>query len=257
MQFHETDEGVAGSPPRYAEAAGASTTPTEQRRPTNFMSLDRVYGPIKDTWIIDTNLHIPEALLPPLGIFASLPTRPNLALHTAYGSIKGSIFLVSPSSDRAVIRADTAYGNVALQVRILGVTEFCIRLNFIQQVSHISGSSQPFKLSANTKYGNIVIRLPRDYIGPLKYKTGGGSATFSAELRPIVVEISSNNGFVGDLNQNGFVDYKAWSRDEIEVETSYGDICFMYADEVPADDPPLGETVGRAVKTALGWIGIR
>jgi len=204
------------------------------------MSLDRTYGPIKDTWVIDTSLQIPEALLPPLGIFASLPVRPNLALHSAYGSIKGSVSLVSSSSDRAVINADTGYGSVALQV------------------SRVSGSNQPFNLSANTKYSDIVIGLPRDYVGPLKYKIDqGGKTTFSAELRSRLVEISGDNGFVGDLKQSGFVDYKTWSKDEVEVETSYGNISFMYVDEMPADAPPLGKTVGRATKTALGWLGIR
>jgi hypothetical protein len=116
MQLHETDEGLAGSPPSYAEAAGSSTTPGEQLQPTNFMSIDKNYGPINDTWAIDTNIQIPEALLPSLGIFASLRTRPNLALHCAKGSIRASVFLVSSSSSRAILKADTAHGNVTLQV---------------------------------------------------------------------------------------------------------------------------------------------
>jgi hypothetical protein len=118
IQHYEPDGGAAGSPPSYADsqAAGPSTTPAEQLRPTNFMNIDRNYGPIKDTWVIDTNIQIPEALLPPLGFFASLRTRPNLALHSAKGSIRASVFLVSSSSSRAILKADTAYGNVAIQV---------------------------------------------------------------------------------------------------------------------------------------------
>jgi hypothetical protein len=103
----------------------------------------------------------------------------------------------------------------------------------------------------------MIIGLPRDYVGPLKYKTGWGKTTFSSQLRSSVIETSGENGFVGNLSQSGFVDYRAWSKDEVEVETSCGGISFMYVDEVPADGPPLGETVGRAVKTALGWLGIR
>lgn len=94
-------------------------------------------------------------------------------------------------------------------------------------------------------------------MGPLKYKTGWGKTKFSAELRASVAEISGENGFVGDLSQSGFVDYRAWSKDEVEVETSYGNIYFMYVDEVPADGSFFEDTVGRAVKTALGWLGIR
>ena len=86
------------------------------------MSIDKNYGPIKDTWVIDTNIKIPEALLPPLGIFASLRTRPNLALHSGKGSVKASVFLVSSSSSRAILKGDTAYGNVTFQVSTLLVS---------------------------------------------------------------------------------------------------------------------------------------
>jgi len=92
----------------------------------------------------------------------------------------------------------------------------------------------------------MAIRLPRDYVGPLKYKiTGRGKTKFSSELRSGVIEISDENAFVGNLSQSGFVDYSTWSKDEVEVETGYGNISFMYIDEVPADAPPLGGTVGR------------
>jgi hypothetical protein len=97
----------------------------------------------------------------------------------------------------------------------------------------------------------MVIGLPRDYVGPLKYKTVWGKTTFSAELRSRVVEISDTPGFVGDISQSGFVDYRTWSKDEVEVETNRGNIDFMYVDEVPA----YGQSpVGRAVKAALKWL---
>jgi hypothetical protein len=133
IQLHETDEGMAGSPPSYADSqqAGPSTTPAEQLRPTNFMSIDKNYGPIKGTWVIDTNINIPEALLPPLGIFASLRTRPNLALHSASSSIRASVFLVSSSSSRAILKADTAYGNMTVQVSTLLVPTLSISLTVI------------------------------------------------------------------------------------------------------------------------------
>jgi hypothetical protein len=95
------------------------------------MIVNRPYGPIKGTWAIDTNLQIPEALLPPLGVFASLPIRPNLALHTINGSIKGSVFLLSSSSDRAVINADTTWRKVALSVSIL-IAVYIVSLNVVQ-----------------------------------------------------------------------------------------------------------------------------
>jgi hypothetical protein len=115
------------------------------------------------------------------------------------------------------------------------------------------GSNQPFQLSGNTKYGDIIVGIPRDYVGPLKYRTGWGKITFSAELKRNVVELSGENGFVGDFQQSGFVGYTTWSKDEVDVGTSSGNVSFMYVDEVPAFE----DTVGGAVKTALGWLGIR
>jgi hypothetical protein len=101
----------------------------------------------------------------------------------------------------------------------------------------------------------MVIGIPRDYTGPLKYKTGWGKITFSPGLRANVVEISGESGFVGDLGQ--FVDYKTWSKDEVEVNTNYGNIRICYFDEVPAAGSSFEGAVEHAVKTALGWIGIR
>jgi hypothetical protein len=124
-QHYDVDDGVLGSPPSYADAQAAGPSTTQAERPvvpTNFINIDKPCGPIKDTWAIDTNIKIPEDLLPSLGIFGLLRTRPNLALHSASGAIRASIFLVSSSSDRAIIKADTGYGKVTVQVSHLSST---------------------------------------------------------------------------------------------------------------------------------------
>lgn len=128
---------------------------------------------------------------------------------------------------------------------------------FIQQVARISGSNQPFKLSASTNHGDMIIGLPRDYVGPLRYKAGWCKTTFSTSLRARVVEISGESGFVGDLSQSGFADFRTWSKDEVDVETAYGDVSFMYVDEVPApkhvEETTFQQKMEVAGKTALGW----
>lgn len=113
MQNYRASEAISGPPPSYAQASGPSSVEMVFPRPTNFMYLNQSYGSIKDVWAVDTGLKIPEALLPPIGV---LRTRPNLGLYTPYGAIKASIFLVSPSTKRAFIKADTQYGPVTFQV---------------------------------------------------------------------------------------------------------------------------------------------
>ena len=119
MQKYQPSE-VSVAPPSYADtqmAVSSSTETPQLPRPTNSMWMDTSYGDIKGTWVIDTDLKIPDALLlPSIGAFGSSSPRPNLGLHSAYGVIKGSVFLVSSSSSRAFIKADTEYGVVKLQV---------------------------------------------------------------------------------------------------------------------------------------------
>jgi hypothetical protein len=103
----------------------------------------------------------------------------------------------------------------------------------------------------------MIIGLPRDYVGPLRYKAGWCKTAFSTALRTRVVEISSETGFVGDLQGSGFADYRTWPKDEVDVETTHGNITFMYVDETPppkpAEEATLQQKMEVAGKTALGW----
>ena len=103
----------------------------------------------------------------------------------------------------------------------------------------------------------MTIGIPRDYVGPLRYKTAYGKIKFSPEVRTSVLEISGENGFIGNFEESGFVDYRTWGKDEVEVDTSYGDITFMYIDELEAEGPSFQEKVENVVSSALGWFGIR
>lgn len=119
------------------------------------------------------------------------------------------------------------------------------------------GSKQAFKLTSSTKVGTITFGLPRDYIGPIRYKTSYGKATFSPELKRSILETSGENGFVGNFNESGFVDYKSWEGDEVELETGYGSISLMYIDELEAEGPSFQEKVEGTVNNVLGWFGLR
>jgi len=103
----------------------------------------------------------------------------------------------------------------------------------------------------------VVIGLPRDYVGPLKYKIGWGKTTFSPSLNTNVVQITGESAFVGDIGDSGFVNYRTWPKDEVNIEASYGNVSFVYVDEMPANSSSFEQRVEGAVKTALGWLGLR
>jgi hypothetical protein len=99
--------------------------------------------------------------------------------------------------------------------------------------------------------------MPRNFVGPIKFRTGWGNMAFSDALDRNVATFSNNTAFVGDYQAVGFRDYKTWTGDEMEVETSNGNISFMYTDEAGATfGERIENTVEGAVKSVLGWFGI-
>jgi hypothetical protein len=113
---------------------------------------------------------------------------------------------------------------------------------------------QAFSLKATTQYGEMIICIPRDYIGPLKCKTGWGKVEYSEGLTTNVVNFSSEMAFVGNWSTSGFTDYKTWEGDEIDVRTQCGNIRFKYADEFDPHAPTFDQQVRNLFGNAIQGI---
>jgi len=86
----------------------------------------------------------------------------------------------------------------------------------------------------------LIISLPSDFNGALKYQTRNGKVKFSEDMQPITSTFSEGISFVGDWQAAGFTDFAKWQGDEVEVETANGKIQFTYA-KIPKgrrDSPP-------------------
>lgn len=212
------NEGFA--PPAYTERTG-STSQNPARRypapPSNLVGIAKSYGAVKGTWVVNTDLAVPEALLPSLSDLGSPKERPNLHLSTATGEIKVTIYLASTTRRKAKINLSTGYG--AVEAHVLH-----------------RDNKQPFNLVVFSSYGNMKITVPRDFVGPLRCVTGWGEITYSEELQKNVMTLSKDMAFVGDLGRSGFVDFESWKGDEADIKTSYGNIYVQYADEYKAED---------------------
>jgi len=209
-------------------AAAAAPTP----KPTNFANDSRSMGNIEGSWIIDTDIEVPPALLAPLPWLQS--ERPNLSLHTGSGTVKANVSLTSGSSKRAFIKTNTSYGAVTVIVSS-------------------RANDQPVKILANSSYGSMKIGIPRTFVGPIKFKTAWGNIHYSETIRANTSTFSEKTGFIGDWQKSGFVDHKKWTGDILEVTTSYGDISFYYADEVPEDG--IKEDLNGIWNSVVGWFG--
>jgi len=208
-------------PPSYTDVtSGQSPAPLPPA--SNFISIHRINGSIKGTWVVDTDLKVPAALLSPC---PSTGERHNLSLTSLNGGITADVVLVSVSGkpDRASILLDTKNGGVNVNI-----------------ISCNNNNNQPFKAVLKTCNGSIHVRLPRSFTGPIKHRTSNGTYEFSKEIQERFRAISNECSFVGSWEDSGFVDYEGWDGYELEASTLNGSIKFSYYGEDPGSSSSKG-----------------
>lgn len=96
--------------------------------------------------------------------------------------------------------------------------------------------SQPFKLKATTDHAQLLVRIPRDFNGPLIYKKSShNKITFSQGVRDHLVIFNQMEGegkaFIGDWSASGYDGERKWEGDELEMSSKYGWMRVYYCDE--------------------------
>jgi len=210
-------EATSGQPEQPGQQSSALLPPA-----SNLISIHKINGCIRGTWVVDTDLKVPKTLLSPP---SSTGERHHLSLTSFNGAITADVALLSEKSDRASILLDTKNGGISLNI-----------------IS--SKSEQPFKAVLKTCNGGIHVQLPRSFIGPIKHHTSNGSYKFSSEMQERLRAISSDCSFLGSWEDSGFVDYEQWKGYELDASTLNGSVKFSYYyDEGPSSLPQ--STAGR------------
>jgi hypothetical protein len=92
------------------------------------------------------------------------------------------------------------------------------------------------------------VKIPSDFVGPIRHKNGNGSTTFSDAVRKHLVTTSIQNGlgcsFVGDFASSGYGDGEGWTGDDIELESKNGSIKVYFVDEESKSEPGLFSKLG-------------
>ncbi|PVG03198.1 hypothetical protein CPB86DRAFT_749327 [Serendipita vermifera] len=230
-------ETFPGDEPHAESQEGASTV--ELPKSSNHVNIFKQSGAITGTWVIDTNLPVPLALIQPSKTKANAD---HLSLVTKCGAIDATVYLRTINGKKASLHIDTQCGQVT--VRIPSRVDY-----------------QPFKLHAVTRTGAMYIWLPRDFRGPLKHTAKCGSILFSDEVQKNLTTYGSHGSFVGGWEGSGFSDYEGWLGDEVDAMSSCGIIKFSYADEIPEVEEGIGEkiqkVVDRTVNSLFGWVALR
>lgn len=216
---------TAQSPPPPPPVAGASTAAPKKHhavKPSNYVSISRHNGSVKDTWVLDPALVIPSSLLPPLSADETEDTRRNMNLKASNGAIEADITIApfsksedskSPNSRRTTIHAKTSNGGVKVKVH------------------DASTPRLPLYINAYASNGSVNIHLPRSFRGLLSIRTSNGSSKFSAEASGHLTTFSDVDGtrrcFIGDYSDMT----DSWEGDEVVAEAKNGSVKIVYDDE--------------------------
>jgi len=219
-----TAQHLISPPPAYdqpnhrAQRSSSSNVDEFVTVPTaNYLSITDVNA-ISGWWTIDTSWALP---LNVFGADFSVPTqddeRQNLFLRSDNGSINAKIRLVDDNTEAARFALETKHSEI--------------------NVSVVSRGKQPFVLNVTSSSGNLIIKLPRNFNGPIIHETTSSSYTsFSTEMQPHLVTVSVANGSGKTLLNRYDEDQKRqnvgdWSGDRVVAKTGGGYIRFAYEDE--------------------------
>jgi hypothetical protein len=170
---------------------------------SNFVQLITPHRSINSTAVLDLGL-------PPLQNFGpsrSAPgdfqthdgSKPNLYLSSQYNTVQTSLQIVDCTAfaglpalpKRCFIVAESDHGNVTVEI-----------------VSRVR--STKLHVCAESKQGNVIIRLPRDFHGPVRCRTNQLPSNplrvrFTPRLRSNMTVLSVDEteayGFIGDVSQ--------------------------------------------------------
>ena len=126
-------------------------------------------------------------------------SKPNLFLSSEHQSISAVVHLAAtpqpgqPLPPRALVIAETLHRNITIT---------------------IASRTTKFLLRAASTHGNIVIRLPRDFVGPIRYRSetmrsNAAAVRFTPEIRQnhitFAQEETEGYAFIGDLAESGYL----------------------------------------------------
>ncbi|PVG01949.1 hypothetical protein CPB86DRAFT_794596 [Serendipita vermifera] len=206
-----TANNIEDAPPSYEEVginngvispSPSTSRPSTSTMRSNFVQIITPTRGISGKWTIDLGLPMPPNMGPsrlsPSTFAASSGSRPNVYLSSELNQVHAKITVVDSNPDptrpfkKAFIVAEAGVHNLSVEITS-------------------KATNTKVHICASTDAGNIVIRLPRDFIGPIKCRTdattnrrpdGGMAVRFTPLVKQKLSAFSMEDheiyAFVGD-----------------------------------------------------------
>jgi len=231
-----------------------------QKPASNFVIVKRTNSGIAESYVIDTQLHIPEGLISPIAegsedVYADgliSGERPHIYLESTHGSVSADIWLIRgrggspPGQDAKTdkhITDDRALVNVKSSHSSVNTKLYC-------------DTEQPYILCASSKYGSVNVWLPSNFVGPATITTSYGKVVLSTALQERCTTFSEINNvrtcFIGDYGAAGFRSLNEWKGSILQLSTYNGKVRVGFVDEL-APTPAACSGSGFSWSKMFSW----
>ncbi|KAF7320864.1 F-box domain-containing protein [Mycena chlorophos] len=201
-------------PPAYDNPTPVQVVPQPDLpniKPTNFVSISRRAGEIKETFVLDPTLQLPQSIASP-----APAGRPHFEATSIMGEVKTTIFVlggtVQPNIRKTRITTSSTMGETKLML-------------------HAPSVRAPLDISVRTSMGSAKVYLPRSFRGPLRISTTMGEVKLSKDLQDAGLKLGDGGWFIGQWSQ-GEAEAKTWPGDEATVQTTFGEVFVGYEDHL-------------------------
>ncbi|KAH8806503.1 hypothetical protein DL96DRAFT_1630839 [Flagelloscypha sp. PMI_526] len=226
-------------PPAYdhTPSPSGSSSPSQTRQfpvpehvqPSNLLHLSATHQPIKDKYIINPNLAIPRALLPPLNPEETEQTRANLSLVSTHSYVTAEVWTLSDSKPPAP--------NV---VRINAKSTH----SYVHIILHDDTHTRPLRINCHSTHGKVKLYLPRSFVGMISGSTKHGKVEFSPAIRAkgtLLGNIENMSRiFIGDLDlyhEEREGEEGSNGLDEADLSAPHAGLTVYFEDEAPLPQP--------------------
>jgi len=245
-------------PPPYAgiqDAEPSSSTGRSSRLTSrapqipasNFVFVKRENNGIADSYVIDTQLQVPESVISPIaegGVEVNKNAllsgeRPHIYLESIHGAVNADIWLVrgageaQPGQDAKTDSEDRALVTVKSSNSSVNTKLHC-------------DSEQPYLLCCSSQHGTVNVSLPSTFVGPATITTTHGKVILSPAVQARCTTFSEMNNvrtcFIGDYGAAGFRSLNEWKGSMLQLSTYTSKIKVGFNDEVvsPSQTPAEG-----------------
>ncbi|KAJ3745607.1 hypothetical protein DFH05DRAFT_1488698 [Lentinula detonsa] len=219
------------SPPPYATSDPSSSSstrpfvPPDSVKPSNHLSLSQTHNSFRGIYVIDPSLEIPHEYLPPLPDGETENSRSNFYAKSTHGNVSVDLYLldkpINKPKRKILLNTSSEHGSVYTTIR--------------------RGDKVPsFELNSSSKNGNVIVKIPRSFRGPVTGTTIHGRITMSDDVSAQAMVFSEVHGvkriFIGDMSTRN-----EENDDSVILETKHGSVRIYYEDE--DSTPPVVKSV--------------